>query len=114
MTRRVMRGYVLLRFPSVNGIRGEDIYEHRHVIEQKLSRALTRDETVHHINGIKTDNAPSNLELFSSRHGPGQRVVDKVAFAIEILTLYPEFAAEAGFKLAPIDKLTTDVATLVG
>jgi hypothetical protein len=30
---------------------------------------------------------------------PGQRVIDKVAFGIEILRLYPEFARSAGVAL---------------
>ncbi len=102
ITKRLMRGYVLLRFPNANGVKREDIYEHRYVMEQHIGRKLLETETVHHINGLTDDNRIQNLELFSSRHGPGQRVVDKVAFAIEILTLYPEFAREAGYALMPI------------
>lgn len=68
-------------------------------MEQKLKRALLPDETVHHINGNRQDNRIENLELFSSRHGPGQRVVDKIAFAIEMLQTYPEFARDQGFMV---------------
>lgn len=99
ITRRLKRRYAVLRIPARDGQPTYEILEHRYVMEQKLGRKLTSDETVHHVNGVKTDNRPENLELFSSRHGPGQRVDDKVAFAIEILTLYPEFAREAGVKL---------------
>jgi hypothetical protein len=59
-----------------------------------------------YINGIRSDNRIENLELFSSRHGPGQRVVDKVQFAIEILTLYPEFAKTAGYELHKLTHAT--------
>jgi hypothetical protein len=63
-------------------------FEHRVVMEGILGRPLRREENVHHKNGVRTDNRPSNLELWSSSQPSGQRVTDKLAWAREILAAY--------------------------
>jgi hypothetical protein len=40
---------------------------HRVIVENFIGRSLTRQENVHHINEIRTDNRIENLYLFSSR-----------------------------------------------
>lgn len=47
-------------------------YEHRKVMENKLGRKLLSTETVHHLNGVKTDNYPKNLVILT--HQEHERV----------------------------------------
>jgi hypothetical protein len=62
--------------------------EHRMVMEQMIGRPLLPEENVHHVNGVRTDNRPENLELWTKSQPSGQRVVDKVEWAVELLKLY--------------------------
>lgn len=84
-------GYVLIKkagHPNANA-RGW-IMEHRYVMSEIIGRPLTGDENVHHINGHRSDNRVANLELWNTSQPSGQRVADKVAWAKQILAMYPE------------------------
>jgi hypothetical protein len=71
------------------------VREHLLVMSEILGRPIATEdgETVHHRNGIRSDNDPSNLELMVSIHPPGQRVIDLVVFARSILKRYGREAA---------------------
>lgn len=45
---------------------GGKVLDHRRVAEEKIGRPLRREEVVHHINHIRHDNRPSNLDVLEN------------------------------------------------
>ncbi len=64
------------------------VFEHILVMEEILGRYLVPGESVHHRNGVRDDNRPQNLELWTRPQPTGIRVSDAIAWAHEILGLY--------------------------
>lgn len=86
MWRKDKYGYMVTS--RAFGGRKRDISQHRVVMEEMLGRPLMKGENVHHINGVRHDNRPSNLELWVTWQPAGQRPADLVAWAKEILRRY--------------------------
>lgn len=80
-------GYVVVPIDGISWKSGR-ILEHRKVMQDKIGRLLLGQENVHHINGVRDDNRPENLELWNTSQPPGQRVEDKLAWAHQIIALY--------------------------
>ncbi len=64
--------------------------QHHVVMEQVLGRPLRPFENVHHINGIRDDNRPENLELWCKPQPSGQRAED---LAVWVAENYPDLIA---------------------
>ena len=82
-------GYELLYEPenpnaNTNGL----VLVHRKIMSEIIGRPLLKTEQVHHKNGNRSDNRIENLEIWNTRQPKGQRVPDKIEYALEILEQY--------------------------
>lgn len=87
--RFLRAGYVQLWCPEPHPrYKGRYVPEHTLVMERMLGRYLLSGESVHHRNGVRHDNRPENLELWVKSQPAGQRAVDLLAWARQIIATY--------------------------
>ena len=97
-------GYVMVRAPGhPRARRSRYVFEHILVAEELLGRYLEPDESIHHRNGVRDDNRPENLELWTRPQPSGIRVSDAIHWARTILDRY-----EGGERGAPPTVLTAN------
>ena len=80
-------------------INGRNVAEHRLIMEKILGRKLLPGENVHHVNGVRHDNRPQNLELWVSKQPSGQRIPDLLRWAREIIEQYSELDEQQQLRL---------------
>jgi hypothetical protein len=86
--RRIINGYVFVYAPDHPSAHGGVVQEHRLVMEKVIGRYLEPYEVVHHLDGDRLNNDPSNLELKTR----GKHISEHFKASHEVLHLRQEVA----------------------
>lgn len=84
------KGYLMRSAPGHPRARGKGqyVFEHILVVENRIGRYLVPGENIHHKNGVKSDNSEDNLELWTRPQPSGVRAKDALQWARKIIELY--------------------------
>ncbi len=85
---RHKRGYMMVLSPGhPRADKARYVFEHVLVMEEMLGRYLLAGENVHHRNGVKDDNRPENLELWTRPQPAGIRAATRCVGTRDTRTL---------------------------
>ena len=82
-------GYVYRNAWSDTG-KSKRVFQHREVMETILGRPLTKGENVHHLNGMRNDNNPENLQLWVTSQPSGANLLDVMSWMRDFIDRHSE------------------------
>lgn len=85
---KTVYGYVKIKNKEHPNSANGWISEHTLVMSTHLGRPIRKGESIHHKNGIRSDNRIENLELWNIGQPAGQKVEDKIEWSKEFLESY--------------------------
>jgi len=107
------QGYVVTTGSSHPRAHRGRIFEHILVLEKKLGRPLLPGEVTHHLNGLKIDNRPENLEVkaesaHNSLHQKGRHVKLETKNKLRVLHKGMTVAIETRLRMSEARKHRPD------